>query len=458
MRVIICGADQVGSSIAAYLAREENDVTIIDPCEELVAHINDTMDVNAIAGKPSNPDILKSAGANEADMIIAVTTSDETNMVSCQIAHSLFGVPKKIARIRNQSFLDPAWSNLFSRSHMPIDVIISPEALIAEDIFRRISVPGTTSVISMAEERLYLIGVICAEDCPVINTQLSQLNHLFPDLSFGVVSITRQNKHIIPDGDDMLEIGDEAYIIVDTRHLRRVMAAFGHLEKEARKIIISGGGNIGYSFINLLKSRLSGIQLKVIEHNQGRANFLSEKLEDVIILHGDTLDRALLEEAAIDKSEAYIALMNDDESNILGSLLAKQYGCERVLTLVNNHAYYPLVGPLGVDVMISPRATLVSHIMQHVRRGRIRGIYNVRDGFAEVIEAEASDSSFVVNKKISDLELPREITFAAVVRGEEIIMPDGNTELRKGDVAIVWVQGEKAHIVEKLFSVSVNML
>ncbi|MDH5722104.1 MAG: Trk system potassium transporter TrkA [Alphaproteobacteria bacterium] len=458
MRVIICGADKVGASIAAYLAREENDVTVIDPSEELVSQINDTMDVNAIAGKPSNPEVLKNAGANEADMIIAVTTSDETNMISCQIAHSLFGVPKKIARIRDQSFLDPVWSNLFSRSHMPIDVIISPETLIAEDIFRRISVPGTTSVISMADERLYLIGVICAEDCPVINTQLSQLKNLFPDLSFGVVSITRQNRHIIPDGDDMLEVGDEAYIIVDTRHLRRVMAAFGHLEKEARKIIVSGGGNIGYSFIKLIKSRLSGIQIKVIEQNTERANFLSEKLEDIIILNGDTLDRALLEEAAIDKSEAYIALMNDDESNILGSLLAKQYGCERVLTLVNNNAYYPLVGPLGVDVMISPRATLVSHIMQHVRRGRIRGIYNVRDGFAEAIEAEASDSSFVVNKKISDLELPREITFAAVVRGENIIIPDGNTEIRKGDIAIVWAQGEKAHIVEKLFSVSANML
>ena len=458
MRVIICGVGQVGKSIAAYLAKEENDVTIIDEAQNIAGMITDDMDVNAVAGFPSNPDVLNAAGAKEADMIIAVTNSDEVNMVACQVGHSLFGIPKKIARIRAQAYRDPAWSNLFSRSHMPIDVIISPELLIAEDIMRRLSIPGTTSVVSLAEQKVHLIGVVCTEDCPVLNTQFSQFKGLFPDLSFEIVFIQRGDKRIIPDGNDMLEPGDEAYIVLDTRHLRRVMAAFGHLEKEARSIIISGGGNIGFSLIKTLQRTFHDIQIKVIEHNERRARFLSEYLKDIVVLCGTTLDRGLLEESNVSQAEAYIALTNDDESNILGSLLAKQYGCKRVLTLVNNNAYYPLVGPLGIDVMISPRATIVSNIMQHVRRGRIRGIHNLRDGFSEVIEAEVSSSSGIVNKKIGDLDLPREVVFGAIVRDEAVIMPDPEFELKEHDIAIVWSTRDKARTVEKMFSVQVNMV
>lgn len=457
MRVIICGVGQVGRSIAAYLAKEDNDVTIIDEAQNLVGQITDDMDVNAIAGFPSNPDVLSSAGAKDADMIIAVTNSDEVNMVACQVGHSLFGIPKKIARIRAQGYRDPAWSNLFSRSHMPIDVIISPEILVAEDIFRRLSIPGTTSVVTLADGKVQMISVVCTEDCPVLNTQFSQLGDLFPDLSFEVVFIQRGEKHIIPDGNDMLEVGDEAYIVLDNKHLRRVMAAFGHLEKEARSIIVSGGGNIGYSLVRIMRERLRGVQIKVIEHNEKRAKFLSETLDDIVILYGDTLDRHLLHEASIDQAEAYVALMNDDESNILGSLLAKQYGCKRVLTLVNNNAYYPLVGPLGIDVMISPRSTIVSNIMQHVRRGRIRGIHNLRDGFSEVIEVEVSGSSGVVNKKIGDLELPREVVFGAIVRGENVIMPSPDFEMKEHDIVIVWATRERARSVERMFSVQVSM-
>lgn len=458
MRVIICGVGQVGLSIAAYLAKEDNDVTIIDEPQNIAAQPIDNMDVNVISGFPSNPDVLNRAGAKDADLIIAVTGSDEVNMVACQVAHSLFGIPKKIARIRAQGYRDPAWSNLFSRSHMPIDVIISPEILVAEDICRRISIPGTTSVVTMAEGKVRLVAVVCSEDCPVLHTQFSQLGDLFPDLSFEIVFIQRGERRIIPDGNEMLEVGDEAYIVVDNRHLRRVMAAFGHLEKEARSIIISGGGNIGYSLVKTLQNKLRGVQVKVIEHNEKRSKFLSETLEDVVVLYGDTLDRNLLQEAGIAQAEAYVALMNDDESNILGSLLAKQYGCKRVLTLVNNNAYYPLVGPLGIDVMISPRSTIVANIMQHVRRGRIRGIHNLRDGFSEVIEAEVSGASGVVNRKIGDLDLPREIVFGAIVRGDDVIMPSPDFELKEHDIAIVWATRERVKSVEKMFFVQVNMV
>ncbi len=457
MRVIICGANQVGPSIAGYLSNEDNDVTVIDSDANSLANLHNVMDVNTITGHPSDPDVLNAAGANECDLIIAVTENDEVNMVACQIGHSLFGIPKKIARIRRQAYLDPAWSNLFSRTHMPIDVIISPEVLIAQNIMERLSIPGTTTALKLAEGKAYLIGVICMEDCPVLNTQLKQLDKLFPDLSFSVVSITRGTKKIIPDENDMLEVGDEAHIMVDSTHLRRVMAAFGHLEKEARKIIISGGGNIGLSLIRTLQKELSGVQLKVIEHNDERARYLSEQLGNIIILNGDTLERSILDEASVSSAETYIALMNDDENNILGSLLAKQYGCERVITLVNNNAYYPLVGPLGIDVMICPRSIIVANIMKHVRRGRIHGIHTLNDGDIEIMEVEISSSSSVVHKLIKDIELPSGATIGIIIRGEEVIIPHDDFEIEQKDYMILLYMREKAREIEKLLSVQVDL-
>ncbi len=457
MRVIISGANLVGSSIASYLSKEDNDVTVIDVKSDELSHISNSMDVNTITGHPSDPDILNAAGAKECDMIIAVTDSDETNMVACQIGHSLFGIPKKIARIRRQAYLDPSWSNLFSRAHMPIDVIISPETLVAQDILERLSIPGTTTATRLAGGRAYLIGVVCMEDCPVLHTPLGQLSKLFPDLAFSIVYISSNKNTIIPDENDILEAGDEVYIVVDSKHLRRVMAAFGHLEKEARKIIISGGGNIGLSFIIKLKEEFPNSKIKVIENNEERSKLLSEQLDDVVVLHGNTLEREIMEEASIDTAETYIALMNDDESNILGSLLAKQYGCGRVITLVNNHAYYPLVGPLGIDVMISPKSIIVSDVMRYVRRGRIKGIHSIRDGEFEIMEIEVSSSSGVVNKKMQDLEFPSGVVIGAIMRNDEIVIPKSNTEILAKDHVVILASREKARLVEKMFSVHVDL-
>lgn len=456
MRVIICGLGQVGKSLAEYLSGENNDVTVIDSSSALVAEVQNELDLKAIIGHASDPEILKKAGAGDADLLIAVTDSDEVNMVACQVGHSLFGVPKKIARIRNQCYLDPSWSNLFSRSHMPIDVIVSPEVLVAKEIYQRLSVPGTTTVIKLGEGKAHLIGLVCLEDCPLLNTNLGQLGNLFPDISFRVLSIFRNNRTILPDENDMLQVGDEAYVVLDSRHLRRVMAAFGHLEKEARKIIISGGGNIGLSLVKFLKTHVYGLDIRIIERRAERARYLSEELENVIVLLGDTLDRDILEEASIETSEALVALMNDDESNILGSLLAKQYGCSRVITLVNNNAYYPLVGPLGIDVMVSPKSIIVANIMQHVRRGRIKGLHTLRDGSLEVIEAEISDSSAIANTLVEELELPREIVLGAIIRGDDVILPAPETELRPHDHVIFISTREHASDVEKLFSVQVD--
>ncbi len=457
MRVIICGADQVGYSIAAYLSKESNDVTVVDANPAVLSQISNTIDVNTVVGHVSDPNTLSAAGANESDMIIAVTENDETNMVACQVAHSLFGVPKKIARIRRQNYLDPSWSNLFSRAHMPIDVIISPEILVADDISQRLSTPGTTNAVRMANGKAHLVGVICMEDCPILHTPLGQLDKLFPDLSFSIVSITRNNKTITPDETDTLEVGDEAFIVLDSKHLRRVMAAFGHLEKEARRIIISGGGNIGLSLIKRLQHDLHGIQLKVIEHNEARANYLSEQLENIIILNGNTLERDIMNEAAVSQAETYIALMNDDESNILGSLLAKQYGCKRVVTLVNNKAYYPLVGPLGIDALISPKSIIVSNVMQHVRRGRIMGIHNIRDGQAEVMEIQVSSASRVVHKKLAELDLPAGTIIGAIIRGNDVIMPKPHVEIQADDIAVILSPQEKAREIEKMLAAHVDL-
>lgn len=457
MRVIICGAGQVGYNIAAYLAREENDVTVVDKHSPLIAKVNDELDVNGIVGHASNPDTLNAAGAKDADMIIAVTRSDEVNMVACQIGHSLFGIPKKIARIREQAYLQPAWSNLFSRAHMPIDVIISPEVIIANDIYQRLSVPGTTFVTEMAESRAHLIGVICEEDCPVVNTPLNQLNNLFPDLSFKVLAALRDNKSLIPDGMDELAVGDEVFFLVDSEHMSRTMAAFGHEETQARRIVIAGGGNIGFGLTKLLKEKGRAVNIKIIEQDEARARYLSEKLDNVIVLHGSSLDKGILEEASIEDTETLVAVTNDDESNILGSLLAKQYGCGRAITLVNNDVYSPLVGPLGVDAIVSPRSTIVATVMQHVRRGRVKGLHNLRGGFAEVIEAEVSDTSSIINKTIEEINLPNEVIVGAVLHDDEFIIPKDNYAIRSGDTVIILASRAQAQNVEKMFSVQVDL-
>ena len=457
MRVIICGAGQVGYNIAAYLSKEENEVTVVDTDPQLIAHINENLDVKGVQGHASNPDVLNGAGANDADMIIAVTHSDEVNMVACQIGHSLFGIPKKIARIRAQSYLKPEWANLFSRTHMPIDVIISPEVVIAREIYQRLAVPGTTFVASLADGLAHLIGVICQEDCPVINTPLNQLDTLFPDLSFRIIAIMRKNKPIIPDEQEQLLEGDEVFFTVDAKHLKRMMTAFGNEESEARRITIVGGGNIGFGLAQMLMKKGRGVQLKMIERDEKRAQYLSDNLEGAIIMNGDALKKGLLQEAAIEQTETFVAVTNDDESNILGSLLAKQLGGKRVVTLVNNESYNSLVSPLGIDTIVSPRATIVANIMQHVRRGRIKGIYNLRDGFAEIIEAEVSDNVSIVNMPVEEVEVPHEIIVSAIIRDEEVIIPTSDEIIKVDDRVIILAAEDRVNEVERMFSVQVDL-
>jgi len=453
MKVVVCGAGQVGSNIARYLAGENNDVTVIDQSAALVQKLADTFDVQAIVGHAALPPVMEQAGAGDADLLIAVTQSDEVNMVACQVAHSLFQVPTKIARVRNQAYLDPVWADLFSREHMPIDVIISPEMEVAKAVSRRMQVPGAFDMIPFADGRVRVIGVICNERTPILNTPLRQLTGLFPDLQIEILAIVRDNKPIIPDSNDQMLAGDEVYFVTETAHVRRAMAAFGHEEPEARRIVIVGGGNIGLFLAETIERDHPGVTIRMVEANPMRATMAAERLSRTTVLNGDGLDPEILEEANVNMAETIVAVTNDDEVNILASLLAKRHGCQRAVTLINKTTYGPLITTLGIDAVVSPRAITASTILQHVRRGRIKSVHSLRDGFAEVIEAEALETSPLVGKPIKEIRLPSDVIVGAVVRAEEVIIARPSTVIKPHDRVILLARSQSVRKIEKLFAV-----
>ena len=456
MKVVICGAGQVGFNIARYLASENADITVIDRDPALVNKITDSLDVKGVVGFASHPNILEKAGASEADMIIAVTHADEVNMVACQICHSLFEVPTKIARIREQSYLDPMWSDLFTRDHMPIDVIISPEIEVADAIEKRLQIPGAFDVYPLADGKVSLIGVHCTEETPIIHTPLRQLTELFPTLNVVVVGIFRQGKGFVPTPDDELRPGDDVYLVLDHEHLHRTMDAFGHSELEARRVVIIGGGNIGLYLAKAVEEKHPQVKLKLIELDKKRAEFVARSLKKTVVIHGDSLDADILNEANISTTETIVAVTNDDEVNILTSLLAKRHGCQRAVTLINTTSYTPLISTLGIDTVVNPRSITVSNILQHVRRGRIRSVHTIADGLGEVIEAEALETSSLVGVPIREAKLPAGVIVGAIVRDGEVIIPRGGTIVRPHDLVIIFSAAEAVKKIEKLFAVKLE--
>ena len=456
MKVIVCGAGQVGTSIAQHLAGENNDVTVVDLSPALIQRVNESLDVRTLLGHASQPDVLETAGASGADMIIAVTQHDEINMVACQVAHSLFNIPTKIARIRAQSYLAPEWRDLFSRDNMPIDVIISPEIEVARAVIRRLQVPGASDMISFAEDLVRVVAVTIDPECPIIDTPLRQLTELFPDLHLRVFGMARGDKILTPSGDDQIFVGDEVYFAVESQHVTRAMAAFGHEEQEARRLVVIGGGNIGMFLSGELFAETQNLSLKLIEIDEKRAEIVADNLSKAVVIHGDSLDAAILTEANVANAEAVIAVTNEDQVNILSSLLAKREGAARVMTLVNNAAYGPLMRSLGVDAVVNPRAITVSRILQHIRRGRIRAVHSLRDGAAEIIEAEALETSPLVGKQLRKVGLPNGIVIGAIVRGKEVIIPRGDTEILNHDRIILFATREMVKKVEKLFAVRLD--
>lgn len=453
MKVIVCGAGQVGSSIARTLAGEENDVTVIDRSGELVRMLTDSLDVQGVVGFASHPDVLERAGAADADMLIAVTRDDEVNMVACQVAHSLFNVPTKIARVRQQSYLQPIWADLFSRENMPIDVIISPEIEVARAIGRRLQAPGTFDMIPLADGKVRVIGVHCTEECPVINTPLRQLTGLFPDLNIVVVLIIRDGQPLVRDERTQMRAGDDVYFVADSEHVSRVMAAFGHEEPEARRIIIVGAGNIGLYLAHMIGEQHPAATLKMIEVNKEAAERASQVLPRAVVIQGNAIDPEIMAEANVAKAETAVFVTNSDEANVLASLLAKRHGCQRTVTLVNNPVFGPLLYSLGIDVVVNPRVITVSSILQHVRRGRIRSVHTLGEGFGEIVEADALETSPLVGTPLKEIDLPKGVVVGALVRDDEVIIPRGDTVIKAGDRVVLFAAAEAVAKVAKMLAV-----
>lgn len=452
MKVIVCGAGQVGFNIAQHLADQNNDVTVIDRSVDLIRKISESLDVQALVGHAPDPDMLDKAGASDADLLVAVTTSDEVNMIVCQVAHSLFSIPTKIARIRNQAYLKSNWADLFSRDNLPIDVVISPEMEVAQALYRGLEVPGAFNVVPFADGKVRMIGLQLDENCPVLDTPLRQLSELFPKLQTIVTAVYRAGRLFVPRSDDQLQAGDAIMIAVDAETTERAMAVFGHEEQHAQRIVIVGGGNIGLALASILERENRKQNVKLIEINTVRARALAEKLDKTVVINGDALNREILAEANISQTDTIISIADDDEVNILSSLLAKQQGCKRAVTLMNNPIYTGLVGSLGIDVALDPRETTVSSIVRHIRRGRIRDLHSIYEGKAEIIEAEVLAGSEVLKKTIGALRMHGDVKFGMIVRGDETIVPTADTQVQEGDRVIVLAMAEAVKTIEQLFS------
>ena len=456
MRVIICGAGRVGQGIAERLAVEGNDVSVIDTSPQLIQAIRDTLDVRGYVGHGAHPDVLERAGAAEADMLVAVTLYDEVNMVACQLAHSVFNVPRKIARVRAQSYLDPKYASLFAAEHMPIDVVISPELEVGRMVLRRIALPGATDAVRFADSSISMLAVECGDDCPVVNTPLEQLTELFPDLNATVVGIWRNNAMFIPHATDQLRIGDLAYVIVERVQVPRALSLFGHEEAEAQRIIIAGGGNIGLFVARSLEDRGSQVRVKIIEATRERAIAIADELRKTVVLHGDALDQEIMQEAGIANADLLVTLTNDDQVNILASVMAKRLGCKTNLALLNNPSYHGFTRTLGIDAFINPRTVTISKVLQYVRQGPVAAVHSVQAGAAEVIEAEALETSMLTNAPLRDLDLPNTIRVGAVYRDGNVLMPRGEFRVRAKDRVVVFAEQSGVKRVEKLFSVALS--
>ncbi|MDZ4096034.1 MAG: Trk system potassium transporter TrkA [Paracoccaceae bacterium] len=456
MKVIICGAGQVGWQIARHLAGEKNDVTVVDYSADLVRRATDTLDVKGIVGFASYPDVLEKAGARDADMIIAATHSDEVNMVTCQVAHSVFSVPRKIARLRAQSYLDAIYTDLYRRDHLPIDVVISPEREVAEAALQRLAAPATFDTESFMGGRAQLLGIALEEDCPVLNTSLRQLNELFSTLRAIVVGVRREGRLFAPEPGDQLFAGDQIYVFIHGEDLNRTLEIFGKTTKKQERVVIIGGGNVGLAVARALESRTDRVRAKIIEKDRGVAERAADQLQRTIVLNGDGMDMDILLEAAIDRADAVLAVTDDDKTNLLVAVRAKSAGCAMAIALVNDPTLVPLMGPLDIDAYINPRATTVSSILRHIRHGRVRAIYSIGDAEAEMIEAQVLGTSPLAGKLIRDTEFPEGVLVGAVMKGEKVMKPTGDLRMEEGDVIALFAMTKDVPEVERLLQVSID--
>ncbi|MFA5627131.1 MAG: Trk system potassium transporter TrkA [Thiohalomonadaceae bacterium] len=457
MKIIILGAGQVGASLANNLAREANDITVVDTKAQLLHALQDRLDLRTVTGPASHPAVLKAAGAEDADMLIAVTNSDEINMVACQVAHTMFRTPTKIARVRAHEYL--AHPQLFEPDNIPVDVLISPEQLVTDYIHRLIEYPGALQVLNFADSKVQLVAVKAYYAGPLVGQELQTLRQHMPNVETRVAAIYRRNHPIIPTGTTVIEADDEVFFIAAKKDIRAVMSELRRLEKPARNVIIAGGGNIGRRLAAALEN---DYQVKLIELDQARAQAASEELSHTIVLQGNAADADLLLAENIEDTDIFCAITNDDEANILASMLAKRLGVGKVMTLINRAAYVDLIDSSEIDVAISPQQITIGSLLAHVRRGDVVAVHSLRRGAAEAIEAIAHGdrhSSRMVGRAISEIKLPHGTTIGAIVRGDEVFIAHHDTVIEAEDHMILFVVDKRRITeVERLFQVGITFM
>ena len=455
MKIIILGAGQVGSSVAANLSNEANDITVVDDNPAVLQDLQDKLDIRTLVGHASYPETLAQAGADDADMILAVTNSDETNMVACQVAYTLFHTPTKIARVRSIDYL--SYSRLFAQEALPVDVLISPEQLVTEYIERLIANPGALQVLDFAGGRVQLVAVRAYHGGPLVGHELRELRQHIPGADARVAAIFRRGKAITPGGDTVIEVDDEVFFIAARRHIRGVMSELRKLDKPVKRVILAGGGNIGMRLAKAIENRY---MVKIIDRNEGRTRILSEALDKSIVLLGDAADESLLLEENIEGTDVFCALTNDEEANILSAMLAKRLGARKVMSLINRASYVDLVQSQTIDIAISPQQATIGSLLAHVRRGDVVVVHSLRRGAAEAIEAVAhgdSRSSRVVGRAIDEIKLPKGSNIGAIVRGEEVIIAHHDTVIESDDHVIMFLSDKSCiQEVERLFQVGVT--
>ena len=456
MKVIICGAGQVGWQIARHLSGEKNEVTVVDNNPGLVQRAMDTLDVQGVAGFASYPDVLEQAGAADAHMVIAATHSDEVNMITCQVAHSIFEVPRKIARLRSQSYLDAIYSDLYRQDHLPIDVVISPEREVAEAALARLSAPSAFDTESFMDGRAILLGITLDEDCPVLDTPLRQLTDLFSTLRAIVVGVRRKGKLFVPDAGDQLFAHDQIYVFAVAEDTGRTLEIFGKSTAASERVVILGGGNVGLAVAQAAEKTGGRIRAKVIEISRDVAERAADALERTVVLHGDAMDQEILKEAGISRADAILAVTDDDKVNLLASVRGKAAGAHMAISLVNDPSLVSMMEPLSIDAYINPRATTVSSILRHIRHGKVRAVYSVGDAEAEVIEAQVLDTSPIAGQRIRDIDLPEGALVGAVMKGQELVRPTGATRIDAGDVVAIFCLAGDVPEVERLLQVSID--